>query len=58
MLVAFKFVIVAEAYVAVVPEMVVTVALVKLPLEYVTFVPETVAIVAEVAASWLTVPLE
>jgi hypothetical protein len=41
-----------------VPEIVETVALVKLPLEYVTFVPETVEMVAEVAASWLTVPLE
>ena len=29
----------------------VTVALVKVPLEYVTFVPDTVPIVAEVAAS-------
>jgi hypothetical protein len=41
-----------------VPEIVETVALVKLPLEYVTFVPDILAIVAEVAASWLTVPLE
>jgi hypothetical protein len=49
--VLLRFVTVAEVYVAVVPETVVTVALVKLPLEYVAFVPDTVAIVAEVAAS-------
>ncbi len=30
----------------------------KLPLEYVTFVPDTVAIVAEVAPNCVMVPLE
>jgi hypothetical protein len=41
-----------------VPEIVVTVALVKLPFEYVTFVPDTDAIVAEVAPNCVIVPLE
>ena len=36
----------------------VIVALVKLPLEYVTFVPDTVPIVAEVAPNCVMVPLE
>ena len=36
----------------------VTVALVKVPFEYVTFVPDTVPIVAEVAPNCVMVPLE